>query len=438
MGNPNILEIFIKLLAVAVLIALTAFFVASEFAIVKVRSSRINQLIEEGNKSALAAKKVISHIDEYLSACQLGITVTALGLGWLGEPTVEAILEPLFHRWGVEESLSHILSFVIAFASVTFLHVVIGELAPKTVAIQKAEEITLLFSKPLILFYRILYPFIWVLNGSARVLTGMFGLKPASETEMAHSEEELRIILSESYKSGEINQSEYKYVNQIFEFDERNANEIMVPRTEMTVIEIGMPLLEVVELIQEEQYTRYPVIDGDKDNVVGMVNIKRLYTATITEKNVSELTVDSFVTPVIRVLETIPIHDLLLKMQKERIHMAVLTDEYGGTAGLVTVEDILEEIVGEIRDEFDQDERPLIQKVDEGHYVFDAKTLIEDVNDTLAIQLPEDDIDTLGGWFLTGRFEIAVGDQIEFEGYNFTVTEMDGHHVLYVEVKKIK
>ncbi|MFJ7850670.1 hemolysin family protein [Peribacillus sp. NPDC097224] len=432
------MEIFIKLLAVAVLIALTAFFVASEFAIVKVRSSRINQLIEEGNKSALAAKKVISHIDEYLSACQLGITVTALGLGWLGEPTVEAILEPLFHRWGVEESLSHILSFMIAFASVTFLHVVIGELAPKTVAIQKAEEITLLFSKPLILFYRILYPFIWVLNGSARVLTGMFGLKPASETEMAHSEEELRIILSESYKSGEINQSEYKYVNQIFEFDERNANEIMVPRTEMTVIEIGMPLLEVVELIQEEQYTRYPVIDGDKDNVVGMVNIKRLYTATITEKNVSELTVDSFVTPVIRVLETIPIHDLLLKMQKERIHMAVLTDEYGGTAGLVTVEDILEEIVGEIRDEFDQDERPLIQKVDEGHYVFDAKTLIEDVNDTLAIQLPEDDIDTLGGWFLTGRFEIAVGDQIEFEGYNFTVTEMDGHHVLYVEVKKIK
>lgn len=438
MVNPNILEIFIKLLAVAVLIALTAFFVASEFAIVKVRSSRINQLIEEGNKNALAAKKVTSHIDEYLSACQLGITVTALGLGWLGEPTVEAILEPLFHRWGVEQSISHILSFVIAFASVTFLHVVIGELAPKTVAIQKAEEVTLMFSKPLILFYRILYPFIWVLNGSARVLTGMFGLKPASESEMAHSEEELRIILSESYKSGEINQSEYKYVNQIFEFDERIANEIMVPRTEMTVIEKGMPLLEVVELIQEEQYTRYPVIDGDKDSVVGMVNIKRLYTATITEKNVSELTVDTFVTPVIRVLETIPIHDLLLKMQKERIHMAVLTDEYGGTAGLVTVEDILEEIVGEIRDEFDQDERPLIQKIAEGHYVFDAKTLIEDVNDTLAIELPEDDIDTLGGWFLTGRFEIAVGDQIEFEGYNFTVKEMDGHHVLYVEVKKIK
>lgn len=344
-GEPAHIGDFIKLLAVAALIALTAFFVASEFAIVKVRSSRINQLIEEGHRNALAAKKVTSHIDEYLSACQLGITVTALGLGVLGEPTVEAILKPLFTKWGLEESVSHIISFLIAFGSVTFLHVVVGELAPKTVAIQKAEEVTLLFAKPLILFYRILYPFIWVLNGSASP-DGHVQIKPASESEMAHSEEELRIILSESYKSGEINQSEYKYVNQIFEFDERIANEIMVPRTEMTVIEKGMPLLEVVELIQEEQYTRYPVIDGDKDNVVGMVNIKRLYTATITEDNVTALTVDSFVTPIIRVLETIAIHDLLLKMQKERIHMAVLTDEYGGTAGLVTVEDILEEIVG--------------------------------------------------------------------------------------------
>ncbi|WP_110926591.1 hemolysin family protein [Bacillus massiliglaciei] len=430
-------DITIKLLAVAVLIALTAFFVASEFAIVKVRSSRINQLIEEGHKNALAAKRVVSHLDEYLSACQLGITVTALGLGWLGEPTVEAILLPLFEKIGLDEAVSHIISFLIAFSAVTFLHVVIGELAPKTVAIQKAEQITLLFSKPLIWFYRIMFPFIWILNGSARLLVGIFGLKPASESEEAHSEEELRIILSESFKSGEINQSEYKYVNQIFEFDERIANEIMVPRTEMTVIETGTSLLEVIETIQEEQYTRYPVIDGDKDNVVGMVNVKRLYTATITEANVSTLTVDSFITPIIRVLETIPIHDLLLKMQKERIHMAVLTDEYGGTAGIVTVEDILEEIVGEIRDEFDQDERPQIQKVKEGQYIFDAKTLIEDVNDTLGIHLPEDDIDTLGGWMLTGKFDVSVGDKAEFEGCEFTVTEMDGHHILYVEAKKI-
>ena len=318
------------------------------------------------------------------------------------------------------------------------MHVVVGELAPKTIAIQKAEQLTLMFSPPLILFYRIMFPFIWILNGSARLLTGIFGLQPASEGEVAHSEEELRIILSESYRSGEINQSEYKYVNQIFEFDERIANEIMVPRTEMVVIEKGMPLLDVVKLIQVEQFTRYPVIDGDKDNVIGMVNIKRLYTATITEENVADLIVDSFVTPVIRVLETIPIHDLLLKMQKERIHMAILSDEYGGTAGLLTVEDILEEIVGDIRDEFDQDERPLIQKISENHYIFDAKTLIEDVNDLLVIHLPEDDIDTLGGWILTGKYEIAVGDKRVYEGYEFIVKEKDGHHVTYVEAKKME
>lgn len=434
--DPHILDITSKFVAVGLLFALTSFFVASEFAIVKVRGSRIHQLIEEGHKNAVAAKKVTSHLNEYLSACQLGITVTALGLGWLGEPTVEAVLHPFLSWLGVSTSIISGLSFVIAFTIVTFLHVVVGELAPKSIAIQRAEELTLKFSKPLIWFNWIMFPVIWLLNVSARKLAGLFGFKPAPEGDAARSEEELRIILSESFQSGEINQSEYKYVNQIFEFDERVAHEIMVPRTEMVVIEKGMSLLDVIGFIQEEKFTRYPVIEGDKDNIIGMVNIKRLYTAAITEKNVAELTVDDFITPIIRALETIPIHDLLLKMQKERIHMAILSDEYGGTAGLVTAEDILEEIVGDIRDEFDQDERPLIQKMNENHYIFDAKTLIEDVNDTLGIHLPEEDIDTIGGWILTGRYEIAVGDKRVFDNYEFTVTEMDGHHVMYIEVKK--
>ena len=219
------------MILIAVLIALTAFFVATEFAVVKVRMTRINQLVEEGKPGAKAAKKVVTHLDEYLSACQLGITVTALGLGWLGEPTVEKLLLPVFERFNVNPSVSHILSFIIAFALVTFLHVVVGELAPKTVAIQKAEAVTLLFARPIILFYKLMYPLIWTLNGSARVLVGFFGLKPASEHEVSHTEEELRMILSESYKSGEINQTELTYMNNIFEFDNRIAKEIMVPRT---------------------------------------------------------------------------------------------------------------------------------------------------------------------------------------------------------------
>ena len=428
----------INLILIALLIALTAFFVATEFAIVKVRMSRLDQLIAEGKKGAVAAKKVVTHLDEYLSACQLGITVTALGLGWLGEPTVEKILHPLFELLNLDESVTHILSFGIAFALVTFLHVVVGELAPKTVAIQKAETVTILFAGPIIWFYRIMYPFIWFLNGSARVLVGIFGLKPASEHEVAHSEEELRILLADSYKSGAINKNELKYVNNIFEFDERTAKEIMVPRTEIVSISIDDTFSDVMNTIEKESYTRYPVVNGDKDNILGFINVKEVLTTKIMNKNSEEvLKLQSFINPVIRVIETLPIHDLLVKMQKERIHIAILTDEYGGTSGLVTVEDILEEIVGEIRDEFDEDEVPEIRKLNEDHFILDAKLLIDDANNLLGTNLSDEEIDTIGGWVLTQNFDVQKGSEIEIEGFSFKVHEIDGHHIQYLEVKKI-
>lgn len=429
----------INLLLIALLIALTAFFVATEFAIVKVRVSRIDQLIAEGKKGSAAAKKVVSHLDEYLSACQLGITMTALGLGWLGEPTVEKLLHPLFEYFELNKSVTHILSFGIAFALVTFLHVVIGELAPKTVAIQKAEAITLAFAKPIIWFYKIAYPIIWFLNGSARVLVGLFGLKPASEHEIAHSEEELRILLSESYKSGEINKNELKYMNNIFEFDERVAKEIMVPRTEMITISIDDSFKEIIDTIQSENYTRYPVEDGDKDNIRGFINVKEFLTANLTNRLKPEkLDLDSFINPVIHVIESIPIHDLLVKMQKERTHMAILIDEYGGTSGLVTVEDILEEIVGEIRDEFDEDEIPEIRKLNDHHYILNSKLLIEDVNNLLGTDFHHEDVDTIGGWFLTQHMDDAdIGTAIEAEGFTFKVHEKDGHQLHYLEVVKL-
>ncbi|KAA9022507.1 hemolysin family protein [Niallia endozanthoxylica] len=428
----------INLFLIALLIALTAFFVATEFAIVKVRMSRIDQLIAEGKKGAVSAKKVVSHLDEYLSACQLGITVTALGLGWLGEPTVEKLLHPLFEALRLNESITHVLSFGIAFTLVTFLHVVVGELAPKTAAIQKAEAVTLLFAVPIIWFYRIMFPFIWFLNGSARLLVGIFGLKPASEHEAAHSEEELRILLSESYKSGEINKNELKYVNNIFEFDERTAREIMVPRTEIVSVSIDDTFNDVMNTIKIENYTRYPVVNGDKDNILGFIHAKELLTAKMTKKNHDkDLNIESFINPVIRVIETIPIHDLLVKMQKERIHIAILLDEYGGTSGLVTVEDILEEIVGEIRDEFDEDEVPEIRKVNENHFILDGKLLIEDVNHLLGTNLSDEEMDTIGGWFLSQNFEVKTGSEVEAEGCLFKVHENDDHHIHYLEVKKL-
>ncbi len=430
------LNIF-NLILVAILIALTGFFVATEFAIVKVRSSRIDQLVAEGKKGALSAKKVITHLDEYLSACQLGITVTAMGLGWLGEPTVARMLNPLFIRWEFNDSLTHILSLGIAFIIMTYLHVVVGELAPKTFSIQKSEAVTLLFAPSIIVFYKVMYPFIWVLNGSARILVGMFGLKPASEHELAHSEEELRLLLSESYKSGEINQSELKYVNNIFEFDERTAKEIMIPRTEMITISEDAKVEDLLQMTVFEQYTRYPVaLDGDKDNIVGLVNIKEILSDVVLDKNLKKKGIKTYTKPIIQVIETSSINDLLRLMQKNRTHMAILIDEYGGTAGLVTAEDILEEIVGEIQDEFDTDEVLDVQRIDENHYIFNSKILLEDVNSLLGIDIAHEDIDTLGGWVLSQKIDVQINDILSYQGYEFIVRDLEGHKIKEIEVKK--
>ncbi|MDG5473376.1 hemolysin family protein [Jeotgalibacillus sp. ET6] len=428
----------VHLLMVAVLIALTAFFVASEFAIVKIRSSRLDQLAAEGNSKALAAKRITLNPDEYLSACQLGITVSALGLGWLGESAVETLVGPLLAGLGISASLTHLISFAIAFSIITFLHVVIGESAPKILAVQKAEAVILLLAKPLILFYSLMYPFIWLLNGSARIFAAMLGLKPSSEHDLAHSEEDLRILLSESLKSGEINQSEYSYVNKIFEFDERVAKEIMVPRTEIISVNSGLTLREVFSVMKEEQYTRYPVVeDGDKDNVIGMINMKELMTAFIEDQANGDRLVSEYTHSIIQVIDSIPINELLLKFQKERMHMGILLDEYGGTSGLVTMEDIIEEIVGEIQDEFDVDEIPDVQKINENHYILDSKVLVQNVNDLLGINIDEEDVDTIGGFFMTRNFDVEIGDEIYEQGFVFKVNDVDGYHILYLEVWKM-
>ena len=423
---------------VAILIAFTRFFVAAEFAIVKVRSSRIDQLVAEGKRGALAAKKVTTNLDEYLSACQLGITVTAMGLGWLGEPTIEKLLHPLFEKWNLNPSISSVLTFGLAFMIMTYLHVVVGELAPKTMAIQKAEKVTLLLAGPLMMFYKVMYPFIWVLNGSARVVTGLFGLKPASEHEVAHTEEELRLILSDSYESGEINQAEYKYVNNIFEFDNRIAKEIMVPRTEIVGFYLEDSVEEHMKVIQNERYTRYPIFGEDKDDIIGMVNVKDFFIRYMTEDQKDLSSIRSYMRPIIEVMETTPIHDLLLQMQKKRIPMAVLYDEYGGTAGIVTLEDILEEIVGEIRDEYDEDEAPPIQHVNEQHIIVDGKVLISEVKDLFGLHIEEDDVDTIGGWIMMQNHEIEEGQHVEAEGYEFKVLEKDAYQIKRVEIRKME
>ncbi|WP_366290160.1 hemolysin family protein [Paenibacillus sp. AN1007] len=422
----------INLVMVAFLIGLSAFFVAVEFALVRVRPSRIDQMIAEGNKRALAVKQTVANLDGYLSACQLGITITSLGLGWLGEPTVEKILHPVFESMSIPDALASFLSFVIAFVAITYLHVVVGELAPKTIAIRKAETVALLTSGPIILFNRVMYPFIWLLNGSANQLVKLFGIKPASEHEEAHSEEELQIIINESFESGKINQAEFGYVSRIFAFDEMLAKEIMVPRTDMVCLYLNKTNEENLEIIREEQYTRFPVVNESKDDIIGIINTKQFFLELYGNHEPVDLS--SLIQPVSAVHETTPVKDLLKKMQKDGVHIAVLVDEYGGTSGIVTIEDVLEQIVGEIRDEFDADEEEEIQIVNEHYVIFDGKVSLSKVNDMFMSSLDADEWDTIGGWLYSHRPEMDEQEEYEYENMTFVLLEKDKNRFYKVAI----
>lgn len=419
---------------VVALILLTALFAATEFSIVKVRASRMDQLIAEGNKKAERVKKVIDNLDAYLSACQLGITITALGLGWLGGSVVERLLQPVFSGLGITGTAAVFLSFLIAFIIIAYLHVVFGELSPKIIAAQKAEAIILTLVRPLIFFYKIMYPFIWLLNGSARILVRLFGFQPIKRGETAHSEEEVRTILTDSYENGEINLAEMTYLNKIFEFDDRIVREIMVPRNEMVYFKKDDSLSENLKYAQESQFTRYPVVAEDKDNITGLINLKEILLSQLDGKE--HITIDSLIRPVIHVTETTPINKLLVKMQKERIHMAIVVDEYGGTAGIVTVEDILEQIVGEIRDEFDEDELPMVEEVDDDTKVVSGKLQLVELSELLGIHFDNEETDTIGGWFFSKKIDAKVGSIIDYAGHQFIIDEMDRYQIKKVRIIK--
>lgn len=417
---------------VAILIALTAFFVAAEFAIVKIRKSRVEALVAEGKPGAKAVEKVTNNLDGYLAACQLGITVTALGIGWLGEPAVAHLLYPLFAYFGFSDTVVSTLSFALSFGIITFLHVVIGELAPKSFSIQKTETVSLLLSPLLVAFNKIAYPFIWFLNGTARALVKLFGLSPATESGEVYSEEELRSIMSLSYKSGEINATEINYLNNVFEFDERVAKEVMVPRTEIVCIYNDNTHEENLDILRNSKFTRYPVADGDKDHIIGVVNIKEFFYDYLNDEQKNP---KSYIKPIVHVTENMPVNEVLTRMQKEHSYMAIVMDEYGGTAGLVTVEDIIEEIFGEIQDELDIDEKPMYERVNDHTFLLNGKLLISETNELLGTTIDDEELDTIGGWFLNEEVDAKVGTTIEWDNHLFTVKEMDGHQIKAIEVK---
>lgn len=433
MLDSDPLPMLVNFTIVLVLVLLNGFFVAAEFAMVKVRSSRIDVLIQEGNVKAKFAKNIINNLNAYLSACQLGITLTSLGLGWIGEPAIARMLEPVLKNIGVPDVIIHTLAFIIAFSLITTFHITLGEQYPKTYAIRKSEQVTLWSSLPLIVFYKMMYPFIWFLNGVSNWMLKKSGIEPNSDLDEVHTGEELRELVKESHKSGYIDNTELTLVDNVFEFTETHAREIMIPRTEMVCLYTNLPFEENKKIAVSEVHTRYPVCDPDKDNIIGFVHMKDLVkTFDQGIDNIRAIT-----RPLLQVPESIPISALLRMMQKRRTEMALLIDEYGGTSGLVTVEDILEELVGEIHDEFDES-RPPIEKRDENTHSIDGLVLIEEVNGYFGLELDTEDYDTIGGWVYS-QVEIPPrkNQKVRYGGYEFIVEEVDHMRVSRLLVRKL-
>jgi CBS domain containing-hemolysin-like protein len=422
----------INLSIICLLIVLTAVFVAAEFSFVKVRASRIDQLVSEGNKPARSVRIILSNLDGYLSACQLGVTLMSLALGVIGEPTIEKIIKPAIEGTGLNFA-AHFISILIAFSLVTYFEVVLGELIPKTFAIRNAEKAALILAKPLILFYKIAFPGIWILNGSSRFISKHLGLKPSGGHGEIHSEEELLLLMDESFEHGKISSSEFKYVSQIFEFDERLAREVMVPRVDLKVLHIDESIETMFLKIKNEQFTRFPICNDTKDEMLGMINTKDFFIKYI-ENN--QFDINEILRPILFIPESTPIRTLMKTMQEKSNPIAILVDEYGGTAGLVTMEDIVEEIVGEIRDEFDGEEKPDMVKIDENSLIVEGKVLISEINDILNLTLETDEIDTINGLVMHLNSDLKVNENITFEGAVFTIIELDKRYYKRIKIDK--
>lgn len=424
----------VNIIIVFLLVFMNAFFVATEFAMVKVRKSRIETLAVDGDKTAKNTLTVVKNLNAYLSACQLGITLASLGLGWVGEPAVARMLEPLFELLNMPAALVHSISFIIGFSLITAFHIVLGELAPKSLAIISAEKIAMKTALPLIMFYRVTYPIMWAFNHSTNLILKIFGISQVDEAEEAHTDEEIKLLVEDSYKHGLIDKTELTLVDNIFDFTETTVKDIMIPRTDMACIFIDDPFDKIVSYTLDNQFTRYPICKGSKDNVLGFVHLKDLYKHQVEGTNRN---IESIIREVNFIPESKSISALLKLFKKEKSQIAVIIDEYGGTSGLVTVEDILEEIVGEIQDEFDEEGNEII-KTEDGSYIVEGKVLIETVMDLIDADIEVENIDTIGGWIYSQlKSYPKVNDKLIHENYEFIVLKCDKKRISKVQIKKL-
>lgn len=426
-----------RLLLALVLVALNGFFVASEFAFVRVRSTSVEQLAEEGRAGAETLQDVMTNLDDYLAVTQLGITLASLGLGWAGEPAVAALIEPVLASL-LPASLIHLVAFAVGFGFITFLHVVFGELAPKTIAIAEAERLSLFVAPPMKFCYFLFYPGLVVFNGTANAVTRLVGVPPASETDETLDEREIRRVLARAGEAGQIDEAELETIERVFEADDTPVTAVMVPGPDVVSVPTDASVSALRETIREAGHTRYPVVTaGDGGQVVGFVDVKDVLAAGDPERDESA-TAGDLARDVVVVPETTTVADLLVRFQEENQQMAVVIDEWGAFEGLATIEDAVEAIVGDLRDEFDVDGRePSIRRAGDDGYEIDGSVSLPAVADTLGVGFDGEGFDTLGGLVLDrlGRPPEA-GDVVSEGGYSMEVLAVDGARVSTVRIRK--
>ena len=425
----------LKIFLTFFLVALNGFFVAAEFAIVKVRASQIEIKAKSGSRVANIAKHITQHLDGYLAATQLGITLASLGLGWVGESVMHSIVHDLLINFNLPDVYISSISTFIAFLFITVMHIVFGELAPKSIAIQRPVATTLFISLPLQGFYWLFRPFIWVLNGFANVILKLFGISSVGGHDSVHSTEELYYLLDQGKESGALDTNEHELIKNVFDFNERVVKNIMVPRTKISGIELSTPKQEIVETIIGEGYSRMPVYDDIIDKIIGIIHAKDILPLLASDKDwaLSDILRKPYFVP-----ETKKINDLLSELQQKRIQIAIVIDEFGGTAGMVTLEDIVEEIVGEIQDEYDE-EKPTVEKISDTEFIINAYATVYDVNEHLPHDLPEDeDFDTVGGLVSHAFGKIPeVGDSEECYGYLFTILKKTEQNIETIKLELV-
>ena len=427
----DILPTLLDILLVAFLIFMNGFFVAAEFCCVKIRTSRLETLIAEGSSRAGYAKQLTEHLDYSLSVTQFGITLASLGLGWVGEPAIATLILPVTQMLGLPDEVGHTIALAIAFTIITSLHIVLGELTPKSMAIANVEDIMLAIAFPMVLFGRVMRPFVWILNTVANTISRKFGYDVKGENEDAHTEEEIRLLMKESYRQGLINSTEADFVDNVFSFTELNAREIMIPRTDMICLYLDDTPAERIKTILEEQQTRYPVCYEDKDHIIGFIHVKDLLPPLIRGER---LNLRRYIRKALVVPESMDGSVLLRTMQEEGSQLAIVVDEYGGTAGMVTVEDIVEQIVGDIRDEFDEERESLEWRAGDLCSV-DAKLLLEELDDLLGVRIEDEDVDSVGGWLYDQLGDTPrVGQMAAHAGTLLYVEEIDGVRITRVLV----